>query len=83
MYYVYALTNPAGRLYIGSTQNLEERVKRHQNRGVRWTSTYSQWKLAYTEAFNTRAEAMRREKILKSGKQNQALRASLTKKDIS
>jgi putative endonuclease len=81
MYYVYVLRNPSGRLYIGSTQNLEERVKRHKAGDVRWTSTHGPWELTYAETFDTRAEVMRREKMLKSGKQNQILRALLNKKN--
>jgi putative endonuclease len=80
MYYVYVLRNPSGKLYIGSTENLEERVKRHKEGGVRWTSAHGPWELAYSETYSTRAEAMRKEKGLKSGKANQELRAFLNKK---
>ena len=81
MYYVYVLKNLEGRLYIGSTEDLEKRVKRHQDGGVRWTSSHGPWKLAYYETFSTRSEAMRREHILKSGKANQDLREFLSKQN--
>ena len=74
LFYVYVLQNPQGQLYIGSTQNLEERVRRHQGGGVRWTSQHGPWELAYRETAGTRSEAMRRERILKSGQANQELR---------
>ena len=77
MYYVYVLRNPSGRLYIGSTENLEKRVMRHKSGGVRWTSEHGPWELVYTETYNTRSEAMKRERILKSGIANQSLRAFL------
>ncbi len=80
MYYVYVLRNPEGRLYIGSTEDLEKRVKRHQEGGVRWTSSHGPWELAYHESFPTRSEAMRRERVLKSGKANQELRRLITGK---
>jgi putative endonuclease len=80
MFYVYVLKNPANRLYIGSTENLEKRVKQHQEGGARWTSTHRPWELVYSETYLTRAEAMKRERALKSGKANQDLRAFLNQK---
>jgi putative endonuclease len=74
MYYIYVLRNLKGRLYIGSAENLERRIKRHQEGSVRWTSGRGPWELAYHETFATRSEAMTRERTLKSGKANQELR---------
>ena len=79
MFYVYVLRNPSGRLYIGQTDNLDKRVKRHQIGGVRWTSAHGPWELAYNETYSTRSEAMRRERVLKVGKANQELHQLLNK----
>ena len=73
MFYVYVLSNPEGRLYIGSTGNLEQRVKRHQDDRAGWTRFHGPWKLVHHESFPTRTEAMRRERVLKNGEANQAL----------
>ncbi len=78
MFYVYVLRNLEGRLYIGSTQDLDGRVTRHKSGGVRWTSQHGPWELAYSEAFETRAEAVRRERVLKTGRANQELRQRLS-----
>ena len=68
-YWVYVLRNEtASRRYIGQTDNLGARLSRHNTGMVRWTSAYRPWRLAYQEQYETRADAMRRERFLKSGK---------------
>jgi putative endonuclease len=71
---VYVLQNPAGRLYIGQTADLERRLLQHQSGESRWTAARGPWELAHTEDFPTRAEAMAREKALKRGRLNEQLR---------
>jgi len=68
MYWVYILKNNCNRIYIGQTAYLFSRVKRHKNGQSYWTSRFKEWRLIYYEKFKTRAEAMKREKELKSGK---------------
>ncbi len=70
-YFVYILQNPEGKLYIGQTNNLERRIEEHNN--PNYTKSYytkrikGPWKLIYKEEYNTRSEAMLRERYLKSG----------------
>ncbi len=70
MYYVYALFNKEhNKIYIGQTENIAERVLAHNNHSFdrSYTARYSgEWKLFYIEEFNTRSEALKREKQLKS-----------------
>jgi predicted GIY-YIG superfamily endonuclease len=80
MFYVYVLRNLEGTQYIGSTDDLDKRVQRHQNGGVRWTSSLGPWEFAYYETFPTLSEAMRRERVLKNGKANQKLRDFINKR---
>jgi putative endonuclease len=77
MFSVYVLMNPGGRLYIGHTENLAARLKRHSAGDSRWTSNRGPWRLVVHEEFATRSDAMRRERALKSGRLNQELRAKL------
>ncbi len=53
--------------YIGSGENAEERLIRHNIGDYRFTKGHRPWQLIYKEDYNTRAEAVRREKFLKSG----------------
>ncbi|MDD4385406.1 MAG: GIY-YIG nuclease family protein [Bacteroidales bacterium] len=70
MFTVYALHSPSfQKIYIGYSSDLEKRMLSHNelsNKG--WTLRYRPWTLVYTEQFTSKAEAMRREKELKSAK---------------
>jgi len=67
MFTVYILYSPDhDRYYIGQTNNIDERLKRHSKGLVKSTKAYLPIKVVYTEEFDTRSEAMRREVYLKS-----------------
>jgi putative endonuclease len=69
MFFVYILENNIGKYYIGQTNNLADRLNRHNSHRSKYTSFDSgNWKIVYKEEYNTRSEAMRREKYLKSQK---------------
>ena len=56
------------KIYIGYTSNLLERFKSHNKLGTKgYTKKYRPWVVAYTEYFDSKKEAMGREKWLKSG----------------
>ncbi len=68
-YFVYILHSETFlRLYIGQTNNLHSRFERHNAGMVRFTKPYRPWKILYTESYETRSLAIKREKFLKSGK---------------
>ena len=52
--------------YYGSTQNLEERIKKHNSGKEKYTKGHIPYKIHYYETFGTRKEAFRREKFFKS-----------------
>ena len=54
--------------YTGFTSNLIERFKSHNYLGTKgYTLNFRPWKVIHVEFFNSKAEAMKREKYLKSG----------------
>ena len=72
MFYVYVLVSETtGKRYIGQTNDLSRRVAEHNDPGHNSRKHTSRnagpWRLVHHESFQTRAEAMRREKWLKSG----------------
>jgi len=75
MFYVYVLKNGKGRLYVGHTNNLERRITEHNTGLSPYTKNRGPWELAYSESFDTRGEAMKREKFLKSGKGRELLKS--------
>jgi putative endonuclease len=68
MYFVYVIqSDKDGRLYVGLTQNLDQRIQYHNSGYVFSTKGYRSWKLVYTETAENRKEARTREKYFKSG----------------
>jgi putative endonuclease len=77
LYYVYVLQNDESRLCIGSTSNLGGRVRRHQDDEGGWTRGRGPWRLVHQETFDVRAKAMKRERSLKTGRNNIEFRRAL------
>ena len=69
MFYTYILeSEKTGRLYIGQTNDLIDRLRRH-NAGMNLsTKANLPWKLLYSLEFFTRSEAFQLEKKLKGFK---------------
>ncbi len=64
---VYILYSQAkDRFYIGQSQDVHKRLLRHNAGYVRSTKHGSPWQIVYTEQFQNRREAVKREKYLKS-----------------
>ena len=55
------------RRYVGSCEDLESRVYRHNAGKVNATKHGAPWVLVHAESFVTRAEAVRRERYYKTG----------------
>lgn len=80
MYHTYALYNrEKNKIYIGQTNDLENRLKRHNGelsakRGSYTKINKGNWEIIYQEKFETRSGAIVREKELKSYKGRQFIR---------
>ena len=69
MFYVYILhSNTLNKFYIGYTENLEERLKKHLSNHAGFTGKTTDWKIVYTETFPTKDLAFARERKIKSWK---------------
>lgn len=67
MYIVYILKCADGKLYTGCTENLEERMERHNSGYVPATEDRRPVKLVSYIAFNDKYKAFEFERYLKSG----------------
>ena len=66
MYFVYILRSKKSKgLYIGCTNNLYKRLKKHNGGLVRSTKPYIPWQIVYYEAYCSETEAFHREHNLK------------------
>ena len=69
MYYVYILFSESkNRFYIGSTFNLIQRMNKHNTNHAGFTGKTGDWILKFSETFSTKAQALAREKQIKSWK---------------
>ena len=67
-YYSYVLRSlKNGILYKGSTQDIEKRINTHNSGKVKFSSKHMPSELVLFEEFQTRAEAINREKWYKTG----------------
>jgi putative endonuclease len=57
-----------GSYYIGSTNNLEDRVERHNQGRSQYTKLKRPWKLLYSEEYIDRPSAVKRENEVKGKK---------------
>jgi putative endonuclease len=69
-FYLYILRNKVtDKFYIGSTENLEARLERHNSGYVKSTKSGSpNWEIVYTESFESRSLAQSREYEVKKKK---------------
>ncbi len=67
MFYVYILfSSSVDKFYIGQTNDVLDRLKRHNAGSEKYTKTYIPWVLKWSTQKPTRAEAMALEKKLKN-----------------
>ena len=69
MYFTYILYSAKlDKYYIGSTDNLERRLKEHNRGKSNFTRTGIPWSLVYSETYETRQEAYHCEMKIKNRK---------------
>ena len=74
MFYAYVLrSGKTGRRYVGFCQDITERLRRHNAGHCKATRHGIPWEVVHVESFPTRAEAVRRERRLKTGKGREEL----------
>lgn len=68
MYYlVYFLVNEKGKHYIGCTNNIKDRIKRHNSGHIAATKNDKPWRLKSCFIFDNQQAAFEFEQYLKSG----------------
>ena len=68
-FFVYILySKNYSRSYVGQTNDVVARLNRHNMGWVKSTRPYRPWAMIHFEAYDTRSEAMKRERWYKTGK---------------
>jgi putative endonuclease len=71
MYSVYIIKSSTDNTYyIGSTNNIERRLQDHNAGKSPYTSKKIPWELVYLESFESKTNALKREKFLKKQRNN-------------
>ena len=65
-YYVYIIKSEKGRHYLGCTSSLQDRLVKHNARHKGFTGTTETWKLQIYVELETKTEALKLERYLKS-----------------
>lgn len=62
MYYVYMIKNAGNSLYIGITENIQNRVRYHNTKlGSQFTKNRATFRVVFKEEYGTLTEARKRE----------------------
>ena len=74
MYHIYLLQCGDNSIYTGITNNVERRFEEHKNKkGGNYTRSRAAKKIIYTEEYQTRSEALKREAEIKSWRRKKKL----------
>ena len=80
MYYIYIIySKKLDKYYIGTTDDIEGRIRRHNQGNKAFTSTGKPWVLVYKEEFDTKTEALKREIQLKKWKNRERIKSLISK----
>ena|SRR6516162_8589344 len=75
MFTVYVLRSKVTqRYYVGHSKNSWKRLHDHNDGKVRSTKAYRPWEIIYTECYDTKNEAFKREREIKSYKGGEAFK---------
>ena len=75
MNYTYILECKDGTYYTGWTNNLEKRMKEHnEGKGAKYTKARRPIKLVYFETFESKIDAMKREYAIKQMKRSEKIK---------
>jgi putative endonuclease len=79
VFWVYILRNPAGKFYVGSSDNPDRRLVEHNSDLGNKTFTHKNgpWELVWREPHPTRGDAVTRERRIKSMKSAKWIREHL------
>lgn len=75
MYFTYIIqSEESSKYYVGFTSNFESRLKKHNAGEVNSTKYGIPWKMIYSECFESKSKAWKREQQIKKYKGGKAFR---------
>jgi len=81
MFYTYIIYSAIlNKYYIGSCQDVAQRLQDHLNSRSKYTKVAKDWELKYFETFDTRSEACKRELQIKKMKSRKFIESLISNK---
>ena len=81
-FFLYILFSESiNKYYVGSTSNIEERLKKHLSNHKGFTSRVKDWQVVYFEKFENKSLAAKREKQIKSWKSRKMIEHFIESKE--
>ncbi|REG92963.1 GIY-YIG nuclease family protein [Flavobacterium aquicola] len=81
MFYTYIIYSAIlNKYYIGSCQDVTQRLQDHLNSRSKYTKVAKDWELKYFETFDTRSEACQRELQIKKMKSRKYIESLISNK---
>jgi putative endonuclease len=79
IYWLYILYSESlDKYYVGSTHDLEGRLRRHLTNHTGFTGAAKDWYMAYSEGYPSKIDAYRREMQIKNWKSKKLIRNLIT-----
>lgn len=84
MWYLYILESlpRKDKIYIGSTDNLERRLREHNRGHTASTRRFMPWRILYSEEYAAKDAARARERQLKSWKNRDRINALICRDEV-
>ena len=81
MYYFYILHSARiDNYYIGHTNDIKERIRKHNSNHKGFTGKANDWSLVHKEQYNNKSDAYKRERIVKAWKNRNRIEALINSK---
>jgi putative endonuclease len=82
MFYTYIIySNSIDKYYVGSCQDVQERLNGHLNSRSKYTKQAKDWELKHFETFSSRTEACQREMQIKKMKSRKYIESLIENKN--
>ena len=79
-FHFYIIFSPSSnKYYIGHTEDMEARLIRHNQKSKGYTGPHNDWKLVYSEQYESKTEAYARERQVKNWKSRKRVIALIEK----
>ena len=82
MFYTYIIySKTIDSYYVGASENINERLKKHKNSSKGFTNRANDWEIVYSKEFSTKQESLIFEKQIKSWKSRKMIEKLLLNSD--